>query len=120
MPGMMDTVLNIGMNDEVVQGMIKIFDDHHFVQADAAGHAVDRYPAEDAIIVAIGQETEELYGSMPVSARDFFSPERSLAESRLRCIESQPFSLPSPLPRPLHPPPTAHHHTLHTITSRSR
>jgi pyruvate,orthophosphate dikinase len=31
MPGMMDTVLNIGMNDEVVKGMIEIFDDRHFV-----------------------------------------------------------------------------------------
>jgi pyruvate,orthophosphate dikinase len=31
MPGMMDTVLNIGMNDEVVEGMLKIFDDPHFV-----------------------------------------------------------------------------------------
>ncbi|MBW2470641.1 MAG: pyruvate, phosphate dikinase, partial [Deltaproteobacteria bacterium] len=31
MPGMMDTVLNIGMNDEVVKGMIEVFDDTHFV-----------------------------------------------------------------------------------------
>jgi pyruvate,orthophosphate dikinase len=31
MPGMMDTVLNIGMNDEVVKGMIEMFDDTHFV-----------------------------------------------------------------------------------------
>ena len=31
MPGMMDTVLNIGMNDEVVAGMLDIFDDPHFV-----------------------------------------------------------------------------------------
>jgi pyruvate,orthophosphate dikinase len=31
MPGMMDTVLNIGMNDEVVEGMLEIFDDPHFV-----------------------------------------------------------------------------------------
>ena len=31
MPGMMDTVLNIGMNDDVVKGMIEVFDDTHFV-----------------------------------------------------------------------------------------
>jgi pyruvate,orthophosphate dikinase len=31
MPGMMDTVLNIGMNDDVVEGMAKIFEDRHFV-----------------------------------------------------------------------------------------
>ncbi|MGI9667824.1 MAG: PEP/pyruvate-binding domain-containing protein, partial [Acidimicrobiia bacterium] len=31
MPGMMDTVLNIGMNDEVVKGMVEMFDDRHFV-----------------------------------------------------------------------------------------
>jgi pyruvate,orthophosphate dikinase len=31
MPGMMDTVLNIGMNDDVVKGMTDIFDDRHFV-----------------------------------------------------------------------------------------
>ncbi|NND01731.1 MAG: pyruvate, phosphate dikinase [Acidimicrobiia bacterium] len=31
MPGMMDTVLNIGMNDEVVAGMLEMFDDPHFV-----------------------------------------------------------------------------------------
>ena len=31
MPGMMDTVLNIGMNDDVVKGMLEIFDDRHFV-----------------------------------------------------------------------------------------
>ena len=31
MPGMMDTVLNIGMNDDVMKGMIQIFDDRHFV-----------------------------------------------------------------------------------------
>ncbi|MGI9585054.1 MAG: pyruvate, phosphate dikinase, partial [Acidimicrobiia bacterium] len=31
MPGMMDTVLNIGMNDDVVEGMEKIFADRHFV-----------------------------------------------------------------------------------------
>ena len=31
MPGMMDTVLNIGMNDAVVDGLLKIFADPHFV-----------------------------------------------------------------------------------------
>jgi len=31
MPGMMDTVLNIGMNDAVAEGMLEIFDDPHFV-----------------------------------------------------------------------------------------
>ncbi len=31
MPGMMDTVLNIGMNDDVVEGMLELFDDPHFV-----------------------------------------------------------------------------------------
>jgi len=31
MPGMMDTVLNIGMNDDVMKGMIQIFADRHFV-----------------------------------------------------------------------------------------
>ena len=31
MPGMMDTVLNIGMNDEVVAGLIELTDDSHFV-----------------------------------------------------------------------------------------
>ncbi|NNE94769.1 MAG: pyruvate, phosphate dikinase, partial [Acidimicrobiales bacterium] len=31
MPGMMDTVLNIGMNDDVVDGMLDIFNDAHFV-----------------------------------------------------------------------------------------
>jgi pyruvate,orthophosphate dikinase len=30
MPGMMDTVLNIGLNDDVTDGMAKIFDDRHF------------------------------------------------------------------------------------------
>jgi pyruvate, orthophosphate dikinase len=31
MPGMMDTVLNIGMNDDVVVGMTHLFNDRHFV-----------------------------------------------------------------------------------------
>ena len=31
MPGMMDTVLNIGMNDAVVEGMTQLFDDKRFV-----------------------------------------------------------------------------------------
>ena len=31
MPGMMDTVLNIGLNDEVVKGLIQLTDDEHFV-----------------------------------------------------------------------------------------
>ena len=31
MPGMMDTVLNIGMNDHVVEGLVKLTDDEHFV-----------------------------------------------------------------------------------------
>jgi len=31
MPGMMDTVLNIGLNEETVQGMIKLTDDPRFV-----------------------------------------------------------------------------------------
>jgi pyruvate,orthophosphate dikinase len=31
MPGMMDTVLNIGMNDDVVGGLVKLTDDEHFV-----------------------------------------------------------------------------------------
>ncbi|HEX6302500.1 MAG TPA: pyruvate, phosphate dikinase, partial [Acidimicrobiia bacterium] len=31
MPGMMDTVLNIGMNDYVVEGLVKLTDDEHFV-----------------------------------------------------------------------------------------
>lgn len=31
MPGMMDTVLNIGLNDETVEGMIKLTDDERFV-----------------------------------------------------------------------------------------
>jgi pyruvate,orthophosphate dikinase len=31
MPGMMDTVLNIGMNDDVVVGLVKLTDDEHFV-----------------------------------------------------------------------------------------
>ena len=31
MPGMMDTVLNIGMNDQVAAGMLDHFDDDHFV-----------------------------------------------------------------------------------------
>ena len=30
MPGMMDTVLNIGLNDEVADGMAKLFDDRRF------------------------------------------------------------------------------------------
>ncbi|MEX1092102.1 MAG: pyruvate, phosphate dikinase, partial [Acidimicrobiia bacterium] len=31
MPGMMDTVLNIGMNDSVAEGLVKLTDDDHFV-----------------------------------------------------------------------------------------
>ncbi|HXV71338.1 MAG TPA: pyruvate, phosphate dikinase [Acidimicrobiia bacterium] len=31
MPGMMDTVLNIGLNDKVVEGLIKLTGDEHFV-----------------------------------------------------------------------------------------
>ena len=31
MPGMMDTVLNIGLNDDVVQGLIALTNDEHFV-----------------------------------------------------------------------------------------
>jgi pyruvate,orthophosphate dikinase len=31
MPGMMDTVLNIGMNDEVAEGLVKLTQDEHFV-----------------------------------------------------------------------------------------
>jgi pyruvate,orthophosphate dikinase len=31
MPGMMDTVLNIGMNDTVVEGLIELTSDEHFV-----------------------------------------------------------------------------------------
>jgi len=31
MPGMMDTVLNLGMNDYVVEGLVKLTDDEHFV-----------------------------------------------------------------------------------------
>ena len=31
MPGMMDTVLNIGLNDAVVEGLVKLTDDEHFV-----------------------------------------------------------------------------------------
>lgn len=31
MPGMMDTVLNLGMNDEVAEGMVKLFKDKRFV-----------------------------------------------------------------------------------------
>ncbi len=31
MPGMMDTVLNLGLNDEVAEGMVKIFNDARFV-----------------------------------------------------------------------------------------
>ncbi|HEY7824993.1 MAG TPA: PEP/pyruvate-binding domain-containing protein, partial [Acidimicrobiia bacterium] len=31
MPGMIDTVLNIGMNDDVVEGLVKLTDDEHFV-----------------------------------------------------------------------------------------
>jgi pyruvate,orthophosphate dikinase len=31
MPGMMDTVLNIGMNDFVAEGLVKLTDDEHFV-----------------------------------------------------------------------------------------
>ena len=31
MPGMMDTVLNIGLNDEVAEGMVKLTGDEHFV-----------------------------------------------------------------------------------------
>ncbi len=31
MPGMMDTVLNIGLNDDVVEGLIKLTGDEHFV-----------------------------------------------------------------------------------------
>jgi pyruvate,orthophosphate dikinase len=31
MPGMMDTVLNIGLNDEVAKGMVKLFGDERFV-----------------------------------------------------------------------------------------
>ncbi|MFP4074033.1 MAG: PEP/pyruvate-binding domain-containing protein, partial [Actinomycetota bacterium] len=31
MPGMMDTVLNIGMNHDVAEGMVKLTDDEHFV-----------------------------------------------------------------------------------------
>jgi len=31
MPGMMDTVLNIGMNDEVVEGLVVLTNDEHFV-----------------------------------------------------------------------------------------
>jgi pyruvate,orthophosphate dikinase len=31
MPGMMDTVLNIGLNDDVVEGLIKLTGDDHFV-----------------------------------------------------------------------------------------
>jgi len=30
MPGMMDTVLNIGLNDAVADGIAKLFDDRHF------------------------------------------------------------------------------------------
>ncbi|MDK1017851.1 MAG: pyruvate, phosphate dikinase [Actinomycetota bacterium] len=30
MPGMMDTVLNIGLNDDVAHGMAELFDDRHF------------------------------------------------------------------------------------------
>jgi len=31
MPGMMDTILNIGLNDDVVEGMVKLTDDSRFV-----------------------------------------------------------------------------------------
>jgi len=31
MPGMMDTVLNLGMNDEVAEGMVRLFGDERFV-----------------------------------------------------------------------------------------
>jgi pyruvate,orthophosphate dikinase len=31
MPGMMDTVLNIGLNDEVVEGLVRLTGDEHFV-----------------------------------------------------------------------------------------
>jgi pyruvate,orthophosphate dikinase len=31
MPGMMDTVLNIGLNDEVVKGMVELTGDARFV-----------------------------------------------------------------------------------------
>jgi pyruvate,orthophosphate dikinase len=31
MPGMMDTVLNLGLNDEVAEGMVKLTGDEHFV-----------------------------------------------------------------------------------------
>ncbi len=31
MPGMMDTVLNLGMNDSVAEGLVKLTDDEHFV-----------------------------------------------------------------------------------------
>jgi pyruvate,orthophosphate dikinase len=30
MPGMMDTVLNLGLNDDVIQGLIELTDDEHF------------------------------------------------------------------------------------------
>ena len=39
MPGMMDTVLNIGLNDDVTDGMAKMFDDRHF--------ALDSYRRSD-------------------------------------------------------------------------
>ena len=31
MPGMMDTVLNIGMNDAVIEGLVRLTGDEHFV-----------------------------------------------------------------------------------------
>ena len=31
MPGMMDTVLNIGMNEAVIEGLVRLTDDEHFV-----------------------------------------------------------------------------------------
>ncbi|MGD8835234.1 MAG: pyruvate, phosphate dikinase [Desulfobacteraceae bacterium] len=55
MPGMMDTVLNIGLNDETCQGMIKLTGDERFV-FDAYRRLIQMF---GAVVMGIGDEAFE-------------------------------------------------------------
>jgi len=56
MPGMMDTVLNIGMNDEVAEGLVRLTDDEHFVY-DAYRRLVQMF---GAVVLGVRDEPFEL------------------------------------------------------------
>jgi pyruvate,orthophosphate dikinase len=56
MPGMMDTVLNIGMNDHVVEGLVKLTDDEHFVY-DSYRRLVQMF---GAVVLGVRDEPFEL------------------------------------------------------------